>query len=85
MKFTVKLTAAGENDLAAAWLASDDRPAVTAAAHELEQRLASDPLHVGESRDSSVNRVDFVPPLGFTFDVVVDDATVYVTAIWLLS
>jgi hypothetical protein len=32
-----------------------------------------------------VNRVDLEGPLGFTFDVVVDDATVYVTAIWLIS
>lgn len=85
MKFTVVLTPAAEQHLAAAWLGSSDRPAVTAAAHKLEQKLAPNPLTVGESRASSVNRVDSVLPLGFTFDVVVDDATVYVTAIWLIS
>jgi hypothetical protein len=85
MKFTVALTPVAEQHLAAAWLASSDRPAVTAAAHQLEQKLARDPLHTGESRASGVNRVGFEPPLGFAFDVVVDDATVYVTAIWLLS
>lgn len=85
MKFTVKLTRAGEDDLAAAWLASDDRPAVTAAADQMDRKLAADPLNAGESRTSSVNRVDCIPPLGFAFDVVVDDATVYVTAIWLVS
>lgn len=85
MRFTVALTPDGEQDLAAAWLASPDRAAVTAAADALERKLAADPLHAGESRASSVNRVDFVLPLGFTFDVVVDDATVYVTAIWLVS
>lgn len=70
---------------AAAWLASGDRPAVAAAAHRLEQRLARDPLHAGESRASSVSRVDYESPLGFNFDVVVDDATVYVTGFWLIS
>lgn len=85
MTFTVVLTSAGEQDLATCWLASANRPAVTAAAHRLEQKLAADPLHAGESRASSVNRVDYVHPLGFTFDIVLDDATVYVTAIWLTS
>ena len=52
---------------------------------QMEQKLARDPLNAGESRESSVNRVDYVHLLGFTFDVVVDDATVYVNAIWLIS
>lgn len=85
MRFTVALTPIAEQHLAAAWLASPDRPAVTAAAHQIEQKLAADPLTAGESRASGVSRVDYIPPLGFTFDVVVDDATVYVTAIWLVS
>lgn len=85
MSFTVALTPACEQDLAAAWLASPDRPAVTAAMHQIEQKLAADPLTAGESRASSINRVGYIPPLGFAFDVVVDDATVYVTAIWLVS
>jgi hypothetical protein len=84
MNFTVVLIPDAEQDLATAWLASSDRPAVTTAAHQLEQKLAADPLHAGESRKSSVNRVDYIHPLGFTFDIVVDDATVYVTAIWLI-
>jgi hypothetical protein len=85
MNFTVHLVPAGEQDLAAAWLASSNREAVTQAAFLMEQILASDPLNVGESRRSSVSRIGFVPPLGFTFDVVVDDAAVYVTAIWLIA
>jgi hypothetical protein len=51
----------------------------------MEQKLAADPLNAGESRASSVSRIDFVHPLGFTFEIVVDDATVYITAIWLIS
>ena len=85
MKFTVILIPDAVDDLATAWLASADRPAVTVAAFQLEEKLAINPLTAGESRASSVNRVDYVHPLGFTFDVVVDDATVYVTAIWLVS
>ena len=85
MRFTVALAPLAEQHLAAAWLASDDRPAVTVAAHRLEQLLAIDPMHTGESRVSSVNRVHHIAPLGFMFDVVVDDATVFVTAIWLVS
>jgi hypothetical protein len=85
MRFTVTLNPPAEQHLAAAWLAAPDRVAVTTAVHELEQRLAADPLNAGESRASSVNRMDIVHPLGFTFDVVVDDATVFVTAIWLIS
>lgn len=85
MNFTVILTPPAEGHLAAAWLAARDQTAVTVAAHRIEQKLARDPLTAGESRESTVNRVDFEDPLGFTFDVVVDDATVYVTAIWLIS
>jgi len=85
MRFTVQLSPAGEQDLAAAWLASDDRPAVTVAAHQMEQKLASNPLDAGESRGSTVSRIDHISPLGFTFDVIMDDATVFVTAIWLVS
>jgi hypothetical protein len=84
MHFTVVLTPPAEAHLAAAWLAASDRTAVTEAAHRIEQNLARDPLNAGESRESSVNRVGFEAPLGFTFDIVVDDATVYVTAIWLM-
>ena len=85
MKFTVVLTPPAEEHLAAAWLAASDRTAVTEAAHRIEQKLARNPLSTGESRASTVSRVDFEGPLGFTFDVVVDDATVYVTAMWLIS
>ena len=85
MTFTVVLSPSAEQHLAQAWLVSSDRPAVTVAMHQIEQKLSTNPLAAGESRASSVTRVDSVYPLGFTFDVVVDDATVYVTAMWLIS
>lgn len=67
------------------WLAYDDREAVTLAAAALEVKLTVEPLSIGESRESSVSRLAFEPPLGFTFDVIADDAMVRITAIWLLS
>ena len=85
MNYTVIWTAVAQQRLAAAWLAAADRNAVTAASHRIDQVLAADPLNFGESRASSVNRIGYVPPLGFTFDVVVDDQTVYVTAVWLTA
>lgn len=85
MHFTVVLTPPAESHLAAAWLAAPDRKAVTEASHRIEQKLARNPLGTGESRASTVNRIDFEGPLGFAFDVVVDDATVFVTAMWLIS
>lgn len=85
MRFTVTFTPTCEQDLAAAWLAAADRRAVTAAASRIEHLLAADPLAVGEGRESSVNRVAMAPPLGFSFDVVVDDSRVFVTGVWLVS
>ena len=52
------------------------------ASDRVDRLLATDPLNVGESRASGVNRIGYVPPLGFMVDVVVDDRTVYVTAVW---
>jgi hypothetical protein len=84
MTFTVTLTTGGERDLSRAFEATANRRALSRALRELERLLAADPLSAGESRESSVSRVDYVPPLGFTFDVVVDDALVFVTAVWLV-
>jgi plasmid stabilization system protein ParE len=85
MTFSVVWTADAENDLAAVWLAAADRAAVTAAAHAIERDLRLDPLAVGESRESSVKRVVFAEPLGIAFSVIVDDRTVYVTAVWSIK
>lgn len=84
MPYTVTFTSIAEQHLAAAWLASSNRSAVTRAAHEIGRLLALDPLAIGEGRESSVNRVEQVTPLGFAYDVIVDDTAVFVTAIWLL-
>lgn len=70
-----------EQDLAAVWLAAPDRAAVTAASHEMERRLGTDPLAFGESRGSGVSRVAAVPPLVVWFEVVEDDERVIVHAV----
>jgi hypothetical protein len=84
MNYTVIWTERTEQLLAAAWLAASNRNEVTVAAHELELELRRDPLNLGESRRSSVDRIAVHLPLGISFNVVVDDLTAYVTAVWLI-
>lgn len=83
MSYRVVWTPSAQNDLATAWVNAGDQAGVTRSAHLLERDLARSPLSVGESRRSSVERVAFLPPLAITFLVVVDDQTVYVTAVTL--
>lgn len=84
MTYNVTWIPVAEQELAAAWLASADRNAVTAAAHRLDGRLRSDPLHMGESRESSVRRVAFDAPVGIEFEVIEDDKKVRVLGLWLV-
>jgi len=81
MSYTVTWTPSAESDLAAVWLAVPDRTAVTLAAHQIEQRLKFAPLDAGESRESSVSRVLFVPPLGIAYDVVEGDKAVFIRVV----
>jgi hypothetical protein len=85
MNYAVVWIAEAEQELAAAWLASADRNAVTRAANILDQRLRVDPLNTGESRLSSVQRVAYEPPLGIEFEVVEDDKKVRVLGAWLVA
>ena len=73
MKYEVIWQAIAENELAAIWLAAADRDAVTAAAEWLDRRLSHDPLTLGESRRSSVNRIAVRLPIGIEFEVNPDD------------
>jgi hypothetical protein len=82
MNYRVILVPSAEQELALAWLASNDRNAVTRAAHLLEQQLQTDPLHAGESRQSSVSRVAFESPLAIEFEVIEDDKKVRVLGVW---
>jgi hypothetical protein len=44
--------------------------------------LAFDPLKFGESRDSSLVRVAYSPPLGIEFSVIEDDKRVVVQGVF---
>ena len=55
------------------WATSPDRPGVTASMAKFDSVLTFDPLKFGESRDSSLVRVAYSPPLGIEFSVIEDD------------
>ena len=84
MRFQVLWQAVAEQELAAIWLAAPDRAAVTAAAAYLDNRLADDPMNLGESRASPLRRVAFRTPFGVEFDVVPDDMRVFVRGVFPL-
>ncbi len=44
--------------------------------------LRRDPQHLGEARPGG-QRVEFADPLGFRFEVVVDDLRVTIGAVWV--
>jgi hypothetical protein len=69
------------DELAAIWLASPDRASVTAASHRIDERLATDPLLEGESRDSETERLAFEPPLQVLARVSLADRVVRIAAV----
>jgi hypothetical protein len=85
MNYTVVWVPPAEEELATIWLAAADQAAVTAAVYRLEQRLSRDPLHAGEARWSSVQRVVTDLPLGIDFEVIEDDKRVLVQSVWTVG
>jgi hypothetical protein len=83
MNFTVIWSYAALQDLTRIWLNATDRNAINNASNEIDQLLSHDPQHVGESRPGG-HRVEFADPLGFRFEVVVDDLRVTVGAVWII-
>jgi plasmid stabilization system protein ParE len=82
MRYLVQWSKVAEGELTAAWNAAGDRNAVALASHTLDAALASDPLHFGKPRESSVSRVGFLHPLGVEFYVVEDDERVVVLGVF---
>lgn len=68
MNFTVTWLPDTENELAAIWMASTDRNAVTKAAAEIDRLLSENGPNEGESRPANT-RVTFVRPLAVLFRV----------------
>ena len=81
MKYTVLWTPAAEEHLAAIWIDAPNRNAVTEAVNSMDSSLRNNPASQGESRHGSL-RITFWPPLGVNFEVVQEDRTVYVVAVW---
>jgi len=77
VNYTVLCSAAAEEQLAAAFLASGDRRALTAATRAIDEILRAAPLAFGESRDGEL-RVGFEPPLAVWFTVAESDRTVVI-------
>ena len=82
MSYRLDWRTVAEDELAEVWLASADRPGVTAAVAQLERDLARSPLSIGESRRSTLHRVAFRPPVGFEYEVIPDDAVVIIHGVF---
>ena len=81
MRFTVLWSPSSERHLTRLWLAAEDRRAVRDAADLLDAALAERAHSLGESRSGN-RRIAFAPPLGIEFEVLEEDRTVYVVAVW---
>lgn len=81
MNFAVVWKPAAEQELAALWVVSRRRDAVTAAIDALERRLAADPLAEGESRAGD-DRVALEWPVGIDFRVDPVSRVVVVGRVW---
>ena len=84
MKYTVLWAPTAEQDLAAIWMEAEDRGTVASAANTIDALLAADAHLRGESRSGSL-RIMFVPPLGVDFEVLQEDRTVFVVAVWSIK
>lgn len=81
MKYSVMCTQVADGELAAIWIAAEDRDGVATAAREIERVLAGAPLSSGESRETNL-RIFFVSPLGVRYLVEPDDLKVVIVQFW---
>lgn len=78
MKYDVVWLPAAEDELAALWLASTDRPNLSRAIAAIEAALEIQPLYVGTPLLSSVQRFLWNLPVGVEFEIIEDDKRVIV-------
>jgi hypothetical protein len=81
VRYTVACTIAADGELAAIWIAAEDRNAVSDAAREIEQAFLEAPLDHGESREDK-QRIMFVAPLGVRYLVQPEDLRVVIIQFW---
>jgi hypothetical protein len=84
MRYTVRYLPDAEQELAALWMDSNKRDAVTRAAHQIDQQLQQAPQECGESRPQDC-RIHFESPLGVLFRVVPNNRLVEVIHVWEYS
>lgn len=81
MRYNVRWLKSAEQSLAECWLTASNRAEVTAAADQIDESLAVDPLSFGESR-MGITRLAIVPPLTVLFDVDTGAHSVTVWDLW---
>lgn len=83
MNFTVVWHPSADDALADLWLRADSaaQSEITAATHQADQALRSNPQTAGESRQGNI-RALFIAPPGFLYEVHEDDRLVRVLAVW---
>jgi hypothetical protein len=81
MSYTVHYLPDAEQELAALWMDSSKRAAVTTAVHRIDRQLQQAPEDLGESRPSDC-RIHFESPLAVLFRVLVPRQLVEVVHIW---
>jgi hypothetical protein len=82
VRYDVVWAPEAEDELAALWLASTDRPAFSRAVAAVEAALERQPLYLGTPLRSSVQRFLWNLPVGVEFEVVEDDKRVIVLNIF---
>jgi plasmid stabilization system protein ParE len=80
MTYTVVWKPPAERRLAAIWMDTSNRPAVTLAADTIETLLRSDPTAHGEARHGTT-RLLVIAPLAVHYDVQDDDRIVNVLSV----
>lgn len=81
MSYTVRYLPDAEQELAALWMDSSKRDAVTQAAHRIDKQLQQAPEQLGESRPHDC-RIYFDAPLAVLFRVTSSSQLVEVVHVW---
>ena len=81
MTYLVTWLPDAERELARLWMAAPERAAITAAANELDRRLAANGPEEGESREDDF-RITFAPPLAVVFRAILGKPQVQVSHVW---
>jgi hypothetical protein len=84
MTWTVVYASKAEQELAAIWLGSSERDAVTWAAHQLDVQLKFDPDRKGRALPDG-RRTIYLLPLALLYEVHSEDRLVRVIHVWQIA